>query len=79
MKYSKRSEPSKHVDTRKKLRQLVRLSILRILKLHNAKLLMGNVSVAESIEYGNVVHEILSFVKTKNDVELAIEKQSKVD
>jgi ATP-dependent exoDNAse (exonuclease V) beta subunit len=28
----------------------------------------------EAIEYGNVVHEILSFVKTKNDVDLAITK-----
>jgi ATP-dependent exoDNAse (exonuclease V) beta subunit len=28
----------------------------------------------ESIEYGNIVHEILSFVKTKNDVDLAITK-----
>jgi ATP-dependent exoDNAse (exonuclease V) beta subunit len=28
----------------------------------------------EAIEYGNVIHEILSFVKTKNDVELAITK-----
>ena len=28
----------------------------------------------ESIEYGNVIHEILSFVKTKNDVDLAITK-----
>jgi hypothetical protein len=27
----------------------------------------------ESIEYGNVVHEILSFVKPKNDVELAVD------
>jgi hypothetical protein len=28
----------------------------------------------ESIEYGNVVHEILSFCKTKEDVTLAVEK-----
>ena len=28
----------------------------------------------EAIEYGNVIHEILSFVKTKNDVDLAITK-----
>ncbi|HAT75896.1 MAG TPA: hypothetical protein DCS19_03395, partial [Flavobacterium sp.] len=28
----------------------------------------------EAIEYGNVVHEILSFVKTKNDVDLSITK-----
>jgi hypothetical protein len=24
----------------------------------------------QAIEYGNVIHEILSFVKTKNDVDL---------
>ena len=28
----------------------------------------------EAIEYGNVVHEILSFVKTKSDIDLAITK-----
>jgi ATP-dependent exoDNAse (exonuclease V) beta subunit len=28
----------------------------------------------KAIEYGNVVHEILSFVRTKNDVDLAITK-----
>jgi ATP-dependent exoDNAse (exonuclease V) beta subunit len=28
----------------------------------------------EAIEYGNVIHEILSFVKTKNDIDLAITK-----
>ena len=28
----------------------------------------------EAIEYGNVVHEILSFVKTRDDVDLAITK-----
>jgi ATP-dependent exoDNAse (exonuclease V) beta subunit len=28
----------------------------------------------EAIEYGNVVHEILAFVKTKSDVDLAITK-----
>jgi hypothetical protein len=26
----------------------------------------------EAIEYGNVIHEILSFVKKQNDVDLAI-------
>jgi ATP-dependent exoDNAse (exonuclease V) beta subunit len=28
----------------------------------------------EAIEYGNLIHEILSFVKTKHDVDLAITK-----
>jgi ATP-dependent exoDNAse (exonuclease V) beta subunit len=28
----------------------------------------------EAIEYGNVIHEILSFVNTRNDVDLAITK-----
>jgi RecB family exonuclease len=28
----------------------------------------------EAIEYGNLIHEILSFVKTKQDVDLAINK-----
>jgi ATP-dependent exoDNAse (exonuclease V) beta subunit len=36
--------------------------------------LMWNTSQQKSIEYGNIIHEILSFIKTKNDIDLALTK-----
>lgn len=36
--------------------------------------LMWGTNQQKAIEYGNVLHEILSFIKTKNDVPLAIQK-----
>jgi ATP-dependent exoDNAse (exonuclease V) beta subunit len=35
---------------------------------------MWNTKQQKAIEYGNIIHEILSFVKTKTDVDLAITK-----
>ena len=43
------------------------------IKIAQKEALMWGTHQQESIEYGNVVHEILSFVKTKNDVDLAID------
>jgi ATP-dependent exoDNAse (exonuclease V) beta subunit len=36
--------------------------------------LMWNTKQQKAIEYGNIVHEILSFIKTKDDIELALNK-----
>ena len=44
------------------------------IKIAQKEALMWGTYQQESIEYGNVVHEILSFVKTKEDVNLAVEK-----
>ncbi len=44
------------------------------IKIAQRESLMWGTHQQEAIEYGNVVHEILSFVKTKNDVDLAITK-----
>ena len=44
------------------------------IKIAQRESLMWGTHQQEAIEYGNVVHEILSFVKTKNDVDLAIIK-----
>jgi ATP-dependent exoDNAse (exonuclease V) beta subunit len=44
------------------------------IKIAQRESVMWGTHQQEAIEYGNVVHEILSFVKTKSDVELAITK-----
>jgi ATP-dependent exoDNAse (exonuclease V) beta subunit len=44
------------------------------IKIAQRESVMWGTHQQEAIEYGNVVHEILSFVKTKNDVDLAITK-----
>jgi ATP-dependent exoDNAse (exonuclease V) beta subunit len=54
-------------------------SVSEVLNPKNVKIaqresVMWGTHQQEAIEYGNVVHEILSFVKTKNDVDLAITK-----
>jgi ATP-dependent exoDNAse (exonuclease V) beta subunit len=54
-------------------------SVVEVLNPKNIKIaqresLMWGTYQQEAIEYGNVVHEILSFVKTKSDVDLAITK-----
>ncbi|SHF78783.1 ATP-dependent exoDNAse (exonuclease V) beta subunit (contains helicase and exonuclease domains) [Flavobacterium fluvii] len=54
-------------------------SVVEVLNPKNIKIaqresVMWGTHQQEAIEYGNVVHEILSFVKTKGDVDLAITK-----
>jgi ATP-dependent exoDNAse (exonuclease V) beta subunit len=44
------------------------------IKIAQRESLMWGTHQQEAIEYGNVVHEILSFVKTKSDIDLAIIK-----
>jgi len=44
------------------------------IKIAQKESLMWGTHQQEAIEYGNVIHEILSFVKTKNDIDLAITK-----
>jgi ATP-dependent exoDNAse (exonuclease V) beta subunit len=44
------------------------------IKIAQREALMWGTQQQEAIEYGNVIHEILSFVKTKSDVDLAIMK-----
>ncbi len=44
------------------------------IKIAQRESLMWNTKQQQAIEYGNIIHEILSFVKTKDDVDLAITK-----
>jgi len=44
------------------------------IKIAQRESVMWNTKQQNAIEYGNTIHEILSFVKTKNDIDLAIAK-----
>ena len=71
---TKISSQSKHIDTSKAIESVVQTLDFKNIKIAQREALMWGTHQQESIEYGNVIHEILSFVKTKNDVDLAIEK-----
>ncbi len=70
----KLSNEEKHIDKTKKIEQVVDALDFKNIKIAQRESLMWGSLRQESIEYGNVVHEILSFIKTTNDVELAIIK-----
>lgn len=44
------------------------------IKIAQRESIMWNTRQQKAIEYGNVVHEILSFVNTRNDIETALDK-----
>lgn len=46
----------------------------RNIKIAQREALMWGTNQQEAISYGNVIHEILAFVKDKSDIDLAIEK-----
>ncbi|EIA10164.1 UvrD-helicase domain-containing protein [Flavobacterium frigoris] len=71
---TKLSSASKHVDTSKKIEVVAETLNPKNIKIAQREALMWGTYQQESIEYGNVVHEILSFVKIKEDVELAVDK-----
>lgn len=71
---TKISAPDNHIDTSKIIEPVAEILNPNNIKIAQKEALMWGTHQQEAIEYGNVVHEILSFVKTKNDIELAIEK-----
>ncbi|HTG65110.1 MAG TPA: DUF559 domain-containing protein, partial [Flavobacterium sp.] len=71
---TKVSSENKHVDASKPIESVAETLDPKNIKIAQREALMWGTHQQESIEYGNVIHEILSFVKTKNDVDLAIEK-----
>ena len=73
-KVTKLSANKKHVDTSKTIPLVKEILNPKNIKIAQREALMWGTYQQEAIEYGNVVHEILSFVKTKNDVDLAITK-----
>ena len=71
---TKLSNKAKHIDTSKAIRVVAEVLNPKSIKIAQREALMWGTYQQESIEYGNVVHEILSFVKTKKDIDLAINK-----
>ncbi|RVT78294.1 ATP-dependent helicase [Flavobacterium sufflavum] len=70
----KNSSETKHIDTSKPIENVAETLNPKNIKIAQREALMWGTHQQESIEYGNAVHEILSFVKTKNDVDLAVDK-----
>ncbi|MDR6844797.1 UvrD-helicase domain-containing protein [Flavobacterium granuli] len=70
----KLSEKSKHIDTSKNIPVVSAVLNPKNIKIAQREALMWGTHQLEAIEFGNVIHEILSFIATKNDVELAISK-----
>tara|TARA_R110000868_G_scaffold74688_4_gene215863 strand:- start:15644 stop:18853 length:3210 start_codon:yes stop_codon:yes gene_type:complete len=71
---TKLSNKARHIDTSKAIRVVAKILNPKNIKIAQREALMWGTHQQESIEYGNVVHEILSFVKTKKDVDLAVTK-----
>lgn len=70
----KLSPDKKHVDTSKTIPLVSEILNPKNIKIAQKESLMWGTHQQEAIEYGNVIHEILSFVKTQKDVDLAIIK-----
>ena len=71
---AKLSGSFKYVESSRKIQVVSQTLNPKNIKIAQREALMWGTHQQESIEYGNVVHEILSFVKTNDDVELAVEK-----
>ncbi|WP_366185393.1 UvrD-helicase domain-containing protein [Flavobacterium ovatum] len=71
---TKISSFQKHVDKSKIIPIVKETLDFKNIKIAQREALMWGTHQQESIEYGNTIHEILSFVKTKKDIDFAIEK-----
>lgn len=71
---TKLSKTEKHIDTSKIIPAVSNILNPKNIKIAQRESLMWGTHQQESIEYGNVVHEILSYIKIKSDVDLAITK-----
>ncbi|RZK09717.1 MAG: ATP-dependent helicase [Flavobacterium sp.] len=71
---TKLSSESKTVEKPKNIELVSETLNPKNIKIAQREALMWGTNQQKAIEYGNVLHEILSFIKTKNDVPLAIQK-----
>jgi ATP-dependent exoDNAse (exonuclease V) beta subunit len=71
---TKLSLDNKHEDSSKIIPFVNEVFNPKNIKIAQRESVMWGTQQQEAIEYGNVIHEILSFVKSKNDVDLAIIK-----
>jgi ATP-dependent exoDNAse (exonuclease V) beta subunit len=70
----KLSSGLQHIDASKTIPVVLEILDPKHIKIAQREALMWGTHQQEAIEYGNVIHEILSFVKTKKDIDLAITK-----
>ncbi len=68
------SEPKPEIPDSKKVPYITELLQPKAIKIAQREALMWGGKQLEAIEYGNIVHEILSWIKTESDVETALEK-----
>ncbi|MFB9077715.1 UvrD-helicase domain-containing protein [Flavobacterium procerum] len=68
------SQPEKVIDTIKAIEAVGEILDPKNIKIAQREALMWGTHQQEAISYGNIVHEILAFVKDKSDVNLAISK-----
>jgi ATP-dependent exoDNAse (exonuclease V) beta subunit len=71
---TKLSLDNKHEDRSKIIPSVNEVLPPKNIKIAQRESVMWGTQQQEAIEYGNVIHEILSFVNTRNDVDLAITK-----
>ena len=70
----KLSETEESKDETEIIPQLTTTLNMKNIKLAQRESLMWNTKQQKAIEYGNILHEILSFIKTKDDIDLALTK-----
>ena len=70
----KLSETSEIKDDFETIPQLVSTLNPKNIKIAQRESLMWNTKQQKAIEYGNIIHEILSFIKTADDIDLAVTK-----
>jgi ATP-dependent exoDNAse (exonuclease V) beta subunit len=73
-KAEKLSETKDIVDATETMPQLSATLNPKSIKIAQKESLMWNTQQQKAIEFGNILHEILSFVKTKDDIDLALTK-----
>jgi ATP-dependent exoDNAse (exonuclease V) beta subunit len=71
---TKLSSSVKHKDTSKIIPTVAEVLNPKNIKIAQRESLMWGTHRQKAIEYGNVIHEILSFVKTQKDIDLAVTK-----
>ncbi|WP_026728288.1 UvrD-helicase domain-containing protein [Flavobacterium denitrificans] len=71
---TKLSESAEFVDSVKEIPVVREVLNPKNIKIAQREALMWGTNQQEAISYGNVVHEILAFVKNKSDIELAVAK-----
>ncbi|WP_396212595.1 UvrD-helicase domain-containing protein [Flavobacterium sp.] len=69
---AKLSSAKAHVDTSKIIESVSEVLNPKNIKIAQREAIMWGTHQQEAIEYGNLIHEILSFVKTKDDVDFAL-------